>query len=128
MKKLIHSAMGKTILDFGGITGWVRFRCHVPEGQKVTLQYSEMMQDGKFYRENLRTAAAEFSFIFAGDDRVIRPHFTFYGFRYVKVTGMEVTEKNLGDLEAWCLYSELEETGHIETSNEKVNQLIQNTK
>lgn len=129
VKKLIHSAIGETILDFGQeITGWVRFRCHVPEGQKVTLQYSEIMQDGKFYRENLRTAAAEFSFISAGDDQVIRPHFTFYGFRYVKVTGMEVTEKNLGDFEAWCLYSELEETGHIETSNEKVNQLIQNTK
>lgn len=46
----------------------------------------------------------------------------------MKVTGMEVTEKNLGDFEAWCLYSELEETGHMETSNEKVNQLIQNTK
>lgn len=70
----------------------------MPEGQKVTLQYSEIMQDGKFYRENLRTAAAEFSFISAGDDQVIRPHFTFYGFRYVKVTGMEVTEKNLGVL------------------------------
>ena len=89
VKKLIHSAIGETILDFGQeITGWVRFRCHVPEGQKVTLQYSEIMQDGKFYRENLRTAAAEFSFISAGVDQVIRPHFTFYGFRYVKVTGV----------------------------------------
>ena len=49
VKQLIHSVIGETILDLGQeITGWVNFRCHVPEGQEVTLQYSEIMQDGKF--------------------------------------------------------------------------------
>ena len=57
-----------------------------------------------------------------------RPHFTFFGFRYVKVIGMEVNESNVGEFEAWALYSDIEETGFIETSHEKVNRLISNTK
>lgn len=45
------------------------------------------MQDGNFYRDNLRTARAEFVYISDGMSRTVRPHFTYYGFRYVKLAG-----------------------------------------
>ncbi len=129
VKEIIHTKAGETVLDFGQeITGWVTFYADVPESRRVYLQYGEVLQDGVFYRENLRSAKAEFIYASKGERQFVRPHFTFYGFRYVKVTGMEVNEENISDFQAWALYSDLAETGELETSNEKVNRLILNTK
>lgn len=129
VKEIITTPIGETVLDFGQImTGWVAFYPEGPVGQRVILQYGEVLQDGKFYRENLRSAQAEYTFIADGRKQFARPHFTYYGFRYVKVTGMEVTQENVDQFEAWVLYSDLEETGSIETSHEKLNRLIENTK
>ncbi len=129
VKEIITSEIGETILDFGQeITGWVVFDADLPAGTHVTLQYSEIMQNGRFYRDNLRTARAEYHFISAGKKQLARPHFTFYGFRYVKVTGMKVDETNKDCFRAWALYSDLEESGKLKTSNEKVNRLILNTR
>lgn len=129
VKEIINTPAGETVLDFGQeITGWVVFKPEVPGGRKILLQYSEVMQDGVFYRDNLRMAKAEYLYFSDGEKKLARPHFTFYGFRYVKVTGMKVDASNVEDFEAWALYSDIQETGYIETSNEKVNRLIENTK
>ena len=129
VKEVITSEAGETILDFGQeITGWVVFQADLPTDAKVKLYYSEIMQDGRFYRDNLRTATAEYEFISAGKKQLARPHFTFYGFRYVKVDGMKVDEENKDLFEAWALYSDIPETGTLKTSHEKVNRLISNTR
>lgn len=129
VKKIIRTPIGETVLDFGQeVTGWVAFQGEGAPGQRVRLQYGEVLQDGIFYRDNLRTAAAEHTFIADGRRQFVRPHFTFFGFRYVKVTGMTVDASNVNDFEAWVLYSDMEETGFIKTFNEKVNRLIENTK
>ena len=75
------------------ITGWVEFDCKAEKGTRIYLQYGEILQDGNFYRDNLRTAKAEFTYISDGSSAHVRPHFTFYGFRYVKVTGITLTWK-----------------------------------
>ncbi len=129
VQQIITTEIGETVLDFGQeITGWVTFWGEGPVGQRVILQYSEVMQNGKFYRDNLRTARAEHIFIANGKRQYARPHFTYYGFRYVKVTGMKVDASNVDDFQAWALYSDMAETGFIRTSDEKVNRLIANTK
>ena len=46
-----------------------------------------LLQEGNFYRDNLRKARAAFTYISDGKEGWVRPHFTYYGFRYVKVTG-----------------------------------------
>lgn len=129
VQQIITTDIQETVLDFGQeITGWVSFTADMPAGRKIKLRYAEVLQDGKFYQENLRTAKAEFEYISDGEKKRCRPHFTFYGFRYVLVTGMTVDSSNVDDFEAWALYSDMEETGVISTSNEKVNRLIENTK
>lgn len=129
VQEIITTSIGETVLDFGQeITGWVAFQGEGPSGQRVVLQYAEVLQEGKFYRDNLRTARAEYTFIANGEKKFARPMFTFYGFRYVKVTGMKVDASNVDAFEAWALYSDMEETGYIRTSNDKVNRLIENTK
>lgn len=117
---------GYLLLDFGeAITGWVEFFGKLEKGQKVFLQYGEILQNGAFYRDNLRTAKAEFSYISDGTDKLVRPHFTYYGFRYVKVEGLQNGQSL--NFRAYRLMSDIEQTGWIETSNEKVNKLFENT-
>lgn len=129
VREIIYTRTEETVLDFGQeITGWVAFHPKGEEGRRIILQYGEVMQDGKFYRDNLRTADAVYTFVANGKKQFARPHFTFYGFRYVKVIGMEVNESNVDEFEAWALYSDMEETGRIRTSDEKINRLIENTK
>lgn len=129
VKEIITTRFGENVLDFGQvITGWVAFKDTAPKGRKIILQYGEAMQDGDLYRENLRLAKAEFVYLSGGEGQLARPHFTYYGFRYVKVKGIEVDATNVEDFEAWSLYSDMQETGFIETSYDKLNRLIENTK
>ncbi len=124
-KELLHTPAGEKVIDFGQvITGWVEFHCRLPEGSKVYLQFGELLQNDNFYNENLRTAKEEFTYISNGKPAVVRPHFTFYGFRYMKVCGIE--DINLLDFEACVIHSGLENTGILVTSNEKINKLIEN--
>lgn len=84
--EVIHTPRKETVLDFGQeLTGWVEFTCCLPKGMQIRLTASEIMQDGCFYRDNLRTAKAGFTYRSDGKERTVRPHFTFYGFRYMKV-------------------------------------------
>lgn len=123
--KVLHTPAGETVLDFGQeITGWVEFDCKLHKGAEVTLQYGELLQDDNFYNENLRTAKAAYTYRSDGETVHVRPHFTFYGFRFVKAEGFgEIDPK---DFTACVIHSDLERTGRITTSNEKVNRLFEN--
>ena len=122
---VIHTPAGETVLDFGqNLTGWMEIDCDLPAGEKLVVQCGEILQNDCFYRDNLRSAKEEYTFISAGKPAHVRPHFTFYGFRYLNViTSQEVKPENFT---AYVLHSQLERTGYLKTSNEKVNQLIHN--
>lgn len=123
VKQIIKTPAGSIVLDFGEtITGWVEVHCS--GWQDFRLQYGEVMQNGEFYRENLRTAKAEFCFRGKAEDEWVRPHFTYYGFRYVLVEGLE--EIRSQDFVAYRLMSDMEVTGRLTTGNPKLNVLIDN--
>lgn len=125
--KLIKSSLDETVLDFGqNMSGIFRLKVHEERGTKIHLQFGETLQDGHFYRDNLRSAKAEYIYISDGKDHVVSPHFTFYGFRYVKVTGISDFKED--DLEAYAIYSDLTDTGDMATGNPKVNRLIENVR
>lgn len=124
----IHTPAGETVLDMGqNIAGWVRMRVHEPAGTVIKLSHGEILQNDCFYNENLRKAKAEYTYISDGSEQVVMPHFTFYGFRYVKIEG-NTTELSLDDFEGCVVYSDLEESGWIETSDVRINRLIANAK
>lgn len=124
--EVIHTPAGEIVLDMGqNMTGWLEFTNRAPAGTEILLQFGEVLQEGNFYRDNLRTAKCEFRYISDGKEKRVRPHFTFYGFRYVKLT------KWYGDVnpEDFCgcvLYSDIEQTGNITTDNELINRLFKN--
>lgn len=123
---VLHTPAGETVLDMGqNMTGWVRFRTSAPAATRIHLQFGEVLQEGNFFRDNLRTAKAEYTYIAAGTDAVVEPYFTFFGFRYVKVSGW-VGELNPDDFTGCVVYSKMDTIGEIETANGKVNQLIAN--
>lgn len=125
-EKLIHTPAGEWVVDFGQeFTGWVEFSCELPAGERLHLQFGEILQDGNFYTDNLRTAKQEYTYISDGKPAAgIRPHFTFYGLRYMLVEGL--AEVCLEDFVGCVLYSELEQIGEIRTSDEKLNRLFLN--
>lgn len=121
---LIDTPEGDRILDFGQvITGWMEADVDVPEGTEVTFAVAEVLEHGNWYRANLRSARAELHYISAGKPAHVRPHGTFFGFRYIKVTGMDPDPEKII---AHVMHSDLARTGWIETDNELVNKLISN--
>ncbi len=122
---LIHTPKGEQVLDLGQeITGIFKLRVNEPAGTEIHIQTGEVLQEGCFYNENLRTARSEYVYISDGTEKEIIPHFTYYGYRYVKISG--VTNLSCDDFTAIVLYSDYESVGKIQTDNELVNQLISN--
>jgi len=124
--EVIHTPAGETVLDLGqNMVGWLRFRTHAPTGTRIHLLFGEVLQGGNFYNANLRSARAEYTYISDGQETLVEPYFTFYGFRYVKLEGWE-GDPDLDDFTGCVVYSQMDITGEIETSNPKVNQLFSN--
>lgn len=124
--KLVITPKGEQVLDIGqNMAGIFRFRVHEDKGTKIHLQVGEVLQDDCFYRDNLRTAKAEYIYISDGEEHVLVPHFTFYGYRYVKVEGIK--DLRAEDFTAVALYSDMPIEGRLVTGNELVNKLISNT-
>lgn len=125
--KIIHTPKGETVLDCTqNMAGSFRLRVFEPYGTKIRLQFGEVMQDECFYRDNLRTAKAEYVYISDGKEHILEPKFTFYGYRYVKVEGIK--DLNADDFTAYALYSDFPYDSVFETGNEMITRLIQNAK
>ena len=89
------------------------------------MSNGEILQNKNFYNKNLETAKAILKYKGDGEKRIYQPKFTFFGFRYVLVQGLE--KINPKDFEGVVIYSNLEKTIDIKTDNNKINKLIQNT-
>ena len=122
---LIITPKNEKIIDFGqNGAGVVRFKNHFPKGTRVVIRYSEVLQDGCFYRDNLRTARAEYRYVSDGDEGIIEPYFTYYGFRYVMVECD--ADWSVSDFTAVYFSTSLSETAELETNCELLNKLISN--
>lgn len=123
---LLHTPAGETVVDLGqNIAGSFRLHVHEPKNTRIHVQVGEVLQQDNFYRDNLRTAKAEYIYISDGNEHILQPHFTFYGYRYAKIEGISDLKKE--DFTGLVMYSDMERTGWLETGNELVNRLILNT-
>lgn len=115
------------VLDFGqNLVGVVRAKLNCAPGTRITLKHAEVLdREGNFYTTNLRAARATDTFVCAGGEEAFTPSFTFHGFRYLQVIGLE-GDINPDDFTALVLHSDLLETGSFECSDSSVNRLQQN--
>lgn len=126
VREVIHTPKDEWVLDFGqNFAGFVEFPTRFPAGTKIVLDFGEIMQEDCFYRENYRSAKSQFTYISDGREEVVKPEFTYFGFRYVRVTGWP-GEVKAEDFVGKVLYSQMDRTGFLETGREKVNRLYLN--
>ncbi|XHR29782.1 MAG: family 78 glycoside hydrolase catalytic domain [Chthoniobacteraceae bacterium] len=127
-KSISVPSPGVYIFDFGqNMVGWARLRIKGRTGQTVTLRFGEMLNpDGSIYTANLRTAKATDRYTFGGDGIAEwEPHFTYHGFRYVEITGLD--EKPESDaVTGIVLHNDMRATGAFHCSNVLINQLESN--
>ncbi|MDR9365603.1 MAG: family 78 glycoside hydrolase catalytic domain [Balneolaceae bacterium] len=127
-KQVLQTPEGDTVVDFGqNMVGWVQLSAEGPRGTEITLEHAEVLdKDGNFYMANIRAAEQLNTYIMKGEGvEVWEPSFTFQGFRYVKVEGYP-GELTLDDLTGVVLHSDMDPTGHFQTSNDLLNQLQHN--
>ena len=117
---------GDQLYDFAqNLTGWVEATVQGRPGQKILLRHAESLdENGNFYTENLSFAKATDTYILDGTRQTLRPHFTFHGFRYVCLEGLE-DGQNI-TLTACHLTTDLQQTGYFSCSDQRVNRLWQN--
>lgn len=124
--ELIVTPRGEQVLDFKqNMAGVFRFVNRLPRGGKVYIQTGEVLQQGCFYRDNLRSALSEYTYVSDGVEKEVEPWFTFYGFRYMKVEG--IAHVDPADFRAVALCSDLREVMRCETGHALINQLMHNT-
>lgn len=114
-----------TILDFGqNFAGFVEIDPAHMQGDMLKLRHGEILNaDGSLYTANLRKAKAETVYYKGVETKKYRPRFTFMGFRYVELSGVEYEE---GLLRAYVIHSQMERTGYFTCGNQKVERLYHN--
>lgn len=104
------------------------------KGQIITLRYAEMKypdlkayqsQTGMIMMENIRAALSTDTYILKGGMEVIQPRFTFHGFRYLEITGIDKVIP-LTDVTGLVISSIDQLSSSYTSSNPLVNKLWQN--
>lgn len=120
------------VFDLGqNMVGWCRLKAQGVLGTTVTLRHAEMLSDdGAIYTDNLRAAKQTDTYTFRGIDRpgvveTFEPHFTYHGFRYVEVTGLQ-DKPQLDAITGRVFHSLMNEVGAFACSDASLNQLWRN--
>ena len=126
VKELLHTPNGDTVLDFGqNLTGVVEARLRLPRGTKVTLRHAEALDEkGNLFTANLRTARATDTYICSGEEDVFLPEFTYHGFRYVGIDGLETVDP--AAFTACVLHTDFARPGSFSCSDARITRLWQN--
>ncbi|MDX2019670.1 MAG: family 78 glycoside hydrolase catalytic domain [Deltaproteobacteria bacterium] len=128
--KVSEPRPGVAVFDLGqNIVGWARLRAKVPAGATVTMKFAEALnQDGNLLTDNLQGCEATDVFTAKGgvtSTQTWEPKFTLHSFRYVEVKGLgpkPAPSTILGRV----VHSEAPQTAQLESSDKRLNRLIQN--
>lgn len=119
---------GDTVLDMGqNMVGWLKLAVKGNPGDRVILEHAEVLdKEGNFYTQNLRSAKQTIVYILKGKEKEeFEPHFTFQGFRYVKIAQYPGTP-SLENFTGKVIHSDMEPTGSFRCSNDLINKLQHN--
>lgn len=121
---VITTPSGGQILDFGqNLVGRLRIRARGSAGDRLIIRHAEVVEDGELSLRPLRNAAATATFDLSGSDDVLESRFSFYGFRYAQLSGIDVDP---ADIEAVVLHTDMTRTGWFEASDPLLDRLHEN--
>ncbi len=126
--EIIKTPKGEAVLDFGqNLVGYVEWVVPGKKGREYTLYHGEILdKDGNFYNANLRSAKAEIKVVADGTERAYKPHFSYQGFRYVKLEGFDEEDIKEENFAAVVVFSNMKRTGYFACGNDLVQQLYEN--
>ena len=155
-ERFIPTLLPGKVLDFGqNIAGFLAFRVKGKRGQRIQIICSELYDEKnravvrnavetkpaagwtqqklirklmtqKVSGEAVETPLQEILFTCSGGVDEYKTSFTVFGFRYAQILGD--VEIDPADFTAVAAYSDMEQTGDFSCSDERVNQLLQNTR
>ncbi len=126
--KIFRTPKGEQVMDFGqNLVGWVVVKTAGSAGNIIRIHHAEVLdKEGNFYIDNMREAKVTATYVEDGKgEKTFEPHFTFYGFRYIKVEGYS-GELRPENFTAVTLYSDMKPTGEFTSSHPLINQLQHN--
>ena len=123
-KAVTEPQPGRFVFDFGqNLPGLCEITATAATGTAVRVAFGEMLNDdGTLYRANLRGAPQLYDIVWPGGTRTLRPDHTYFGFRYVEVTGLAAAPT----VTALPAFTAARKTGIFTSSNPLLNQLMQN--
>ncbi len=119
---------GETIIDVGQVVaGVVGFTVTAPAGVTITLEHTEILDEsGNYYNNILGVNKEQMDvYITKAGTQTYCPHFTYHGFRYVKVSGWP-GRISANDFTIYIYSSQMEDIGSFSCSDERLNRLAQN--
>lgn len=119
---------GHYVFNLGqNFAGVARLKVKGKPGQKITLRFAERLNpDGTIYTTNLRDARTIDTYICRGQgEETWQPRFTFHGFQYVEVTGLQ-RRPPASMITGVALSSDTPVVGHFECSDAMLNRLHRN--
>ena len=130
-KRIYTSPKGETIVDFGQVVaGRTRVSASLPAGESVTLEHFEAVDGAGNYFNTVDSAMGvteqKDCFISDGQQQVYEARFTYHGFRYLRVTGLDNPKPE--QFTAVVLSTAKPNAGMFACSNKDLNRLYQNTR
>ena len=128
--KSVRRLGDRYMVDFGqNMAGWVKIAVSdVTKGDTVTIRYSELVtpDSTRLDVENLRHAQSTDRYIANGTEngRQWSPKFSYHGFRFVEVSGMNNLSSD--DIVAEVVFDNLPDNGSFTSSNPVMNAIHRN--
>ncbi len=119
----------KILYDIGqNISGYVKLTVKGEKGQEITLRHAECLKDDEsiFLTDNGYFFGAPYhtsKFICTGEETTWSPKFSYYGFRYIEVCGID--NPDLISMSGVFVHQNIEVITSFECSNEKLNKLFE---
>lgn len=129
--RVYRSPKDEWIVDFGQVvTGRARVTADLPAGAVLTLEHFEATEPDGSYHNSVQSAMGvteqKDTFISDGAAHTYEAKFTFHGFRYVRVTGLDAPDP--AQFTAVVLASDKADAGTFACSDERLNRLYENTR
>lgn len=133
--KIMITPNGETVIDYGqNLAGYVEFTVDAKEGQTLIMTHGESLdENGNFTNENFQDRKRHkegeikqrVELICRNGRNHYKSKFTIWGFRYAKIeTDIDLSTATFTSI---AVYSNMEQTGSFQCSNEDVNQLVCNS-
>lgn len=133
--KMTTAPSGKKLTNFKqNMAGYVSFKIHAKKGQKITIRFGEMLDDnGELTLKNIQcknkkitTPLQTIEYTCKDGVNEYKPNFAIFGFTYMEIdTDIDISTD---DFTAIAVYSDMEETGFFDSSNELLNKFVNATK